>query len=429
MTSTITRRTTLGLMAGASAVLAAPRLAGAQGQTEIVAHYSMPHIFKEAQEAVAAEFMKANPDVKITYMNPTPSYEDGTQLLLRGAATGQLPDISFQGLNRLRVFAERGLAVDLRPMLARDGLGTAQGYTDRLLSLGFFGGMQAGLAFATSNPICYYNADLVKRAGGDPEKFPTTWDGVFELTRRIKALGDGNEGMFYRWMGDDWMFSALLFGHGGSMLNASESAVAFGGQEGLGAVRLLDRMVKDGGMPNLADNAAMQAFAAGKLGMQFRTTAQVRSISQSVGSNFALRTTGLPVIDPVKGRLPTGGAAGMIVTKDATKQAAAWRFLRYATSADGTTVMVKNTGYVPTNQVAVDDPKYLSDFYRQNPLFQAATRQMNLMIPWYAFPGGNSVRVTQVMVDNLARIVEQKATPDAVLADMVAEVGKLLPRV
>jgi multiple sugar transport system substrate-binding protein len=90
--------------------------------------------------------------------------------------------------------------------------------------------------------------------------------------------------------------------------------------------------------------------------------------------------------------------------------------------------MAKNTGYVPCNQIAIDDPQYLGEFYAQNPLFQAATKQVHLMQPWYAFPGQNSVRVTQVMVDNLARIVEQKATPEVVLADMATEVAKLIPR-
>jgi multiple sugar transport system substrate-binding protein len=160
----------------------------------------------------------------------------------------------------------------------------------------------------------------------------------------------------------------------------------------------------------------------------FRTTAQVRSISGSVGSNFQLQTSLMPVIDPVKGRLPTGGAGGMITTKDPKKQEAAWTFLKFATSAEGTTLMTKNTGYVPCNQIAIDDPSYLADFYKQNPLFQAATRQVPLMVPWYAFPGQNSVRVTQVMVDNLARIAEQKATPEQVLADMATEVRKLIPR-
>lgn len=50
------------------------------------------------------------------------------------------------------------------------------------------------------------------------------------------------------------------------------------------------------------------------------------------------------------------------------------------------------------------------------------------MQPWYAFPGQNSVRVTQVMVDIMARIIDQKATPEQVLADMADAVRRLLPR-
>ena len=55
------------------------------------------------------------------------------------------------------------------------------------------------------------------------------------------------EGIDFRWQGDDWMFSALLFGAGGTMLNNDESKVTFNGPEGQKAVEVLDRMVKEGG--------------------------------------------------------------------------------------------------------------------------------------------------------------------------------------
>ncbi len=424
---TFSRRQSLAVIGGTAATVAMPAVVRAQS-TEISVHYSMPAIFKEAQDAVMAAFVIKHPEVKATYFNPTPTYEDGAQLLLRNAATNSMPDISFQGLNRLRMFAERGIAQDLAPLLAKDGDPAKLGYSKALLGLGFHAKVQCGLAFATSNPISYYNMDLLKKAGITDAGSPTSWDKVIENSKRIKALGDGNEGMFFRWPGDDWMFSSLLYGHGGRMLNEAETDVAFNGPEGLAALKLLDRMVKEGGMPNYAGTADLQAFAAGKLGQMFRTTAQVRSISNSVGTNFQLQTSLMPVIDAQKGRLPTGGAGGMITTTDPRKQEAAWKFLKFATSAEGTTLMTKNTGYVPCNQLAIDDPSYLADFYKQNPLFQAATRQVPLMVPWYAFPGQNSVRVTQVMVDNLARIAEQKATPEQVLADMSTEVRKLIPR-
>ena len=421
------RRHSLAILGGSAATVFMPAVVCAE-TTEISVHYSMPAIFKEAKDAIMAAFTAKHPEVKASYVNPTPTYEDGAQLLLRNAATNSMPDVSFQGLNRLRLFAERGIAIDLAPLLAKEGDPAKLGYSKPLLGLGFHARVQCGLAFATSNPISYYNVDLLKRAGLSGSDFPKSWDEVITASQKIKALGDGIDGMFFRWPGDDWMFSALLYGHGGKMLTDDEKDVAFNGAEGLAALKLLDRMVKEGGMPNYAGTADLQAFAAGKLGQMFRTTAQVRSISNSVGSNFQLQTSLMPVIDPAKGRLPAGGAGGMITTKDPRKQEAAWKFLKFATSGEGTTLMARNTGYVPCNQLAIDDPSYLGDFYKANPLFQAATRQVHLMVPWYAFPGQNSVRVTQVMVDNLARIAEQKATPEAVLADMATEVRKLIPR-
>lgn len=423
-------RRSLGI-AAATAALFAPRVLRAQTATEITVHYAQPFIFKESYDAIAAEFAKREPNIRITWVT-TPNYEEGMQLILRQAATGQMPDLSYQGFNRLRLFAERGIAQDLTPLLRAEGDPAAAGYSPNMLALAHFGGMQAGLAYAASNPICYFNADLVRRAGADPDALPTDWNGILALSARIKAqggtAGGGTEGMFYTWPGDDWMFSALLFGHGGRMLSEDERDIAFAGPEGLAALRLLDSMVKVGGMPNLTREAAQQAFAAGRLGMFFRTTAALRGTIQQVGRNFELRTTVMPIIDAQRGRLPTGGAAGMLTARDPAKREAAWKFLRFSTSAEGTTLMVRNTGYVPTNQLAIDEPRWLAEFYQQNPLFRAATRQAGISIPWYAFPGANSVRVTQTMVDNQARIVEQRATPEQALADMASEVRRLLPR-
>jgi multiple sugar transport system substrate-binding protein len=123
----ITRR---GAVA-AAATLALPAIPRAQGATTLNVHYSMPAIFKPAQDAIAEAFMRQNPAIRIDYGNPTPTYEDGAQLILRGAATRNLPDMSFQGLNRLRIFAERGLARDLRPFLTTLGDPAQQGYSGR----------------------------------------------------------------------------------------------------------------------------------------------------------------------------------------------------------------------------------------------------------------------------------------------------------
>ena len=44
-----------------------------------------------------------------------------------------------------------------------------------------------GVPFNASNPIVYFNADLVKKAGGDPEKFPSTFEEIIALATKIKT--------------------------------------------------------------------------------------------------------------------------------------------------------------------------------------------------------------------------------------------------
>ena len=45
-----------------------------------------------------------------------------------------------------------------------------------------------------STPIIYYNLDLVTKAGGDPAALPATWYGIFQLARKVKALGGATQG-------------------------------------------------------------------------------------------------------------------------------------------------------------------------------------------------------------------------------------------
>lgn len=412
-----------GLAAGLS-LWSLPALA----TTDIVVHYPMPAFFKGVMDQISTEYMKEHPDVKITFTAPSPTYNDGLQLMLRENGTSDMPDISFIGLNNMRILAERGVGVDLAPFVAKDTGIKAEGFSDTILGLGQVKGRQVGLAFAASNPIFYYNADLVKKAGGDPNHMPDDWDGVFKLAAKINALGDGTVGMGYNWMfPDDWMFQALIDSNGGQMLSADEKKVAFDGPAGLAALTLLDRMVKEGKMPLLDHDATLQAFTAGKMGMFFWTTGALRSVIKGVGDKFTLGTTHFPTVPGVNGHLPTGGNVIVMFTQDPAKQQEVYKFMKFAAGPFGASVVVPGTGYVPNNDLAATDERYLKGFYEKNPLFQAGLKQMPLMVPWYAYPGSNGVKIQKTIVDNMTPVVEQKATPADALKAMSAAVQALLP--
>jgi multiple sugar transport system substrate-binding protein len=382
-----------GLVGIAFGALAAPALR-AQPTVEITVHYSQPHVFRESKEAVAAAFSRHEPGIRINWVT-TPNYDEGTQLILRQAVAGTQADLTYQGLNRLRVLAERGICQDLTPFLLREGNPASQGYSETILGLGRTAGMQAGLAYAVSTMITYMNLDVLRDVGVDARTFPANWDGVLDLAARIARLPNAPDPLYYD-IGE-WAWSALLYGHGGQYMSGDERRFLMDTPQGLAAMRLYQRILREGRMPNLNTPAAQQAFGAGRIGIRFGSTAFLRNVMQSVGQNFPLATAIMPVIDAERGRLQVGGSAGMLLTRDPAKQEAAWKFLRFSTSAEGTALMVQNTGYVPCNQLAVDDPRWLGEFYRANPLFSAAMRQLPITVAWYAFPGTNGVRISQLL--------------------------------
>jgi len=401
----------------------------AQTQTEVVMQYPYPELFTETHKRIAEEFAKVRPDIKVTLRAPYESYEDATQKVLREAVTNQLPDVTFQGLNRIRVLVDKNIPAELDGYIAAEKDFDKQGFHQAMYDIGTTNGRVYALPFAISLPIVYANLDLVKQAGGDPNNLPKTWDELIALARKIKALGPDVNGVTYVWdMTGNWMWQAPVFAHGGTMLNADETKVAFDGPEGKFAIDMLARLVTEGGMPNLDQPAMRAAFAAGKTGFNITSTSDLAKVTQMIGGKFELKTLPFPDVVSPNGRLPAGGNVVMILAKDKAKRDAAWEVVKFWTGPKGAAIMAETTGYMPPNKVA--NEVYLKDFYLKNPNNYTAVSQLPLLTKWYAFPGDNGLKITDVIKDHLNSIVSgaRAREPDAVLADMAGDVQKLLPK-
>ena len=408
-------------------LLVATGLAQAQQTTEIVVDYAYADLFKDVHEAISRDFMAKFPQYKVTFRAATSDYDISAQQALRQAVTGQLPDVSYQGLIRQRVLADRGIAVDLTPFIKAEKGWAGMGYDQALMSLGQVKSQQVGIGFALSTPVIYYNADLLRKAGVEPDRFPTTWDGIIAATKKSKAATPGTYSMHVEWdITGNWMWQALVFSNGGSMLTPDEKKVAFDGAAGRAVIRALDQFVKQGEMRNISYAAAMQDFISGKLAVLATTTARLGGITQQIGGKFEVRTARMPVAKD--GRLPAGGNVAMMFAKDPAKQAAAWEYIKFATGPRGATTMVKGTGYFPANTLPANDPALLQPFYKQHPNHLTAIHQMPVLTGWYAFPGENGMKVTDVIKDHLQTVVSQEVAPETALIDMAKAVQALLPR-
>jgi multiple sugar transport system substrate-binding protein len=206
-------RPTRRQFAAAASLLAMPAIVRSQSAPiELSVAYSIPVLFKELMESLAKEFMARNPTIRIVLRAPENGYEEIMQRNLRDAVTNTLPDIAFHGLNRQRTLAERRIPVDLKPFMAADDKTRELGFSQSLLSLGQVGASQTGIGFALSTPILYFNANLVKEAGGNPDKLPTSWDEVIKLAAAMHDPGKTRTGMFFDWtITGNWSWQGLVF--------------------------------------------------------------------------------------------------------------------------------------------------------------------------------------------------------------------------
>lgn len=415
-------------LAGGIAAAALP-LASARAATEVSMTYPFPDVFNDTHRQIAQAFAAARSDITLNFRTATRDYEEATQRILRDAVTNQLPDVTFQGLNRVRALVDRNVAVRLDPFIAGEQGFAEAGFNDTMFAAGKVGDRTYGVPFAVSLPIVYFNLDLVARAGGNADRLPDNWDGVLELAARIDALPGEVHGLITDWtITGNWMWQALVMAEGGTMMDAAERRVAFGDEPGKKAMRLLSRMITEGRMPNVSQADMRTAFAAGQCGIMVTSTAYVNGLTRQIGDRFTMRTTVFPSLVEGKSRLPAGGNVAVITARDPARQRAAWEALKFWTGPVGGATMVRTTGYMAANRQVAETE--LQDFYRQNPNQYTAIRAMPYMAGWYAFPGPNGLKITDVIKDRLQSIVDgsRAAQHEAVLADMVRDVQALLPR-
>jgi len=389
--------------------------------------YPYPHLFDVTYEKQIKKFNKVYPHIEIKMRAAYESYEDGTNTILREAISGNLPDVSMQGLNRQAIFVEKGIAKSLEPFIAKESNFAKEGYHKAMLELGTFKGKVYGLPFSVSLPVGYYNMDLMKKAGITAvDQLPQTWSAVIDTCKKLRSAGVKNP-MFWGWnITGNWFLQALMWSQGeptviGNKLNIDGAA-------GLKSLETMKSLFRGCEMQNLEWKAALKSFSAGEIGMMYWSTSAVGAVERAKG-DFKLVTNEFPGIGGSPKGLPAGGNSAMMVStsKDPKELDAAWKWLKFITSGEGAADVARTTGYMPPNKAA--NEIILKDFYSQNPTKATAVRQLPLLREWQAYPGDKGLAVTQVIFDGIERIVVGDADDMASLrAELSEEASDLLPR-
>ncbi|MDW9782439.1 extracellular solute-binding protein [Sinorhizobium meliloti] len=381
---------------------------------------------KPIYEQIASEFKEQHPNVRIEVDASVTSWEEQLQRTLRGGITGDLPDISEQSYNLFHQVVDRGFAQPLTPFMNAAGNMASLGYGPALINLGGYKGQSWGLPMRMSVPIMYFNADLIREAGGDPKNLPDSWGGLIALAAKITKLKDGNMGMFYEYEADGaWLFLTLINLQGARPMSDDDKTIAFDGPTGLRALQILSDIGKSG-MVDMPRSQARQAFSAGTIGFLVGSGSQIAKYQEQSKGRFELGTASLPPLG-ANPRLPVGGGLLLVNADRPEREKMAWEFVKYATGPSAQTLLVKETGMMPANDIPGTREDMLGKFYEENPLHRPNLEQLPMVTDWFTFPGENSVKITDAIRERMRSVVTQAESPQDALKAMVRDVKELLP--
>ncbi|WP_339205152.1 ABC transporter substrate-binding protein [Paenibacillus sp. FSL K6-3182] len=255
-----------------------------------------------------------------------------------------------------------------------------------------FDGKLHSMPFNTSNPILYYNKDLFKAAGLDPEKAPATFEAVKEAAAKLTQNGQtGASFAIYGWFMEQFFANqGVEYLNNGNGRTASATESQLNNETGVKTLSWWKDLVDSKSALNLGRKTddTKKAFAAGQIAMTLDSTASLRGIVDSVAGKFEVGTGFLPKpADAKDGGVVVGGASLWILNnKPEAEQKAAWDFIKFLAKPETQAYWHINTGYFPITKKAYDE-KIVADNLAKYPQFQTAVDQLHASIPSPASQG------------------------------------------
>lgn len=345
------RYTTAAAMLAASTAIVNP----AQAETELTMYYpiAVGGPLTAVVDGIVAEFEEQNPDISVEAIYAG-NYDDTRIKALAALNSGDPAQLAVMFSIDAYDLIEQDLIVPFDDVVVSDEeKAWLNGFYPALMANGTIEGQTWGVPFQRSTIVAYYNKDLFREAGLDPENPPKTWD---ELVEAGKALtSDDHYGLMIPSTGYPyWMFQALAIQNGKELMSDDGLTTNFDDEK---VVETLDfwksLSTEHGVMPEgtVEWGTLRQAFLEGKTAMMWHSTGNLTAVKNNAEFDFGVAML------PGNERLgsPTGGG-NFYIFKDASdeERKAALELIKFMTSPEQAAKWSIATGYMGVSPAAYE---------------------------------------------------------------------------
>ncbi len=146
-------------------------------------------------------FHQRNPNIKVT-LEPVSYGEKETKYTVESAA-GRAPDVFHVHAFSLPMFFSKGYAQDLTPFIEKEGPGFLDAWYPLPIDLMKYNGKVHAMPGDYMTMVLFYNTEMFKAAGLDPNSPPKTWDEFLQYAKALTRDTDGDGKV------DQWGFGSV----------------------------------------------------------------------------------------------------------------------------------------------------------------------------------------------------------------------------
>ena len=331
------------------------------GATKIAFWHSMSWRHRrQGHSTVATDF---NLSQQKCYVEPTyqGSYDDSLNKLKAGLQSKDVPALVQVFDIGSRLMIDLKVATPVQEFIDKEKYDISD-LEPNVLAYYTVDGKLWSMPFNTSNPILYYNKDMFKAAGLDPEKPPRTWAEVEDAAKKLtKKDGDkttyGMALAIYGWFFEQFnAVSAAHYVDNDNGRSAPATKAVFNGPEGVAFLDWWKKLYDEGVMGNFGRKTVdtRNAFLAGQTAMIVESTATLRGLIDGSKGKFELGTGFLPrpneeAFDK-SGTIIGGASTWILNARPPEEQQCAWEFVKFISSAAPAGLLAHDVGLLPDPQ-------------------------------------------------------------------------------
>ncbi|WP_341538184.1 ABC transporter substrate-binding protein [Paenibacillus xerothermodurans] len=243
-------------------------------------------------------------------------------------------------------------------------------------------GQLNSMPFNTSNPILFYNKDLFKAAGLDPEKPPTTYEELTTVAQQLSKTGATGLGVFYKgwYMEQNFPRQTALYVNNDNGRSGTPTESYLNKEAGVKTLTWWKSLVDNKLAINFGRSGddAKKSFLSRQVAMMINSTGGLRGVVDGAAGKFAVGTGFLPKpAGTTEGGVVIGGGSNWILNnKSEAEQQAAWEFIKYLVSPKVQAFWSVSSGYFPITKTAYDEQS-VKDNLVKYPQFVTGIEQLH----------------------------------------------------